>query len=77
MISTFLLSDHRIKTWSYPRVYFLYWLLWPQFFWRRGRLQRLEIDLGAGRPVGATDEIFMYRQIVHPVAKTEYGRVIT
>ena len=77
MISTFLLSDHRIKTWSYPRVYFLYWLLWPQFFWCRGRLQRLEIDLGAGRPVGATDGIFMYRQIVHPVAKTEYGRVIT
>ena len=76
MISTFLLSDHRIKTWSYPRVYFLYWLLWLQFFWCRGRLQRLEIDLGAGRPVGATEGIFMYHQIVHPVAKTEYGRVI-
>lgn len=60
MISTFLLSGHRIKTWSYPRVYFLYWLLWPQFLWCRGRLQRLEIDLGAGRPVGATDGIFMY-----------------
>ena len=76
MISTFLLSDHRIKTWSYSRVYFLYWLLWPQFFWCHGRLQRSEIDLGAGRPVGATEGIFMYHQIVHPVAKTEYGRVI-
>ena len=29
-----------------------------------------------GRPVGATEGIFMYHQIVHPVAKTEYGRVI-
>ena len=36
-----------------------------------------EIDLGAGRPVGATDGSFMYCQIVHSVTKTEYGRVIT